>query len=187
MHVHWWGIKAPLILKYWNNWIERLQAISGKIELPVEGKKVVKHEAVRIKWCWLLEVKENSVLWFCSGWNFTGRFCFVSFFFDTEAPLTGSALVPVEGGEVLFAEGNVRMDVHSGARAVHPSPKSKCLVELQHEQGSRDGCCTSAFSSLKLCPGVRQPCSGLDGCRGWGSTALPGAQNGLAKTSLAFD
>lgn len=39
MHGLRWGIKAPLILKYLKNGIERLQIVSGKVELRVEGKK----------------------------------------------------------------------------------------------------------------------------------------------------
>lgn len=49
MHVLWWGVKAPPIFKYLKNAIERLQVVSGKIGLPVEGKTSGKAWSTRSK------------------------------------------------------------------------------------------------------------------------------------------
>lgn len=83
MHVLWWGIKVPLILKYLKNGIERLQVVSGKIELPVEGKKSGKTWSTQNK-ITLVVRGEGEQTAFCSGWNLTDWLsgCFFNYFWS---------------------------------------------------------------------------------------------------------
>lgn len=67
MHMLWWGIKASLILKYLKNGIERLQVVSGKTDLPVEGEKSLKTRSTQNKTMLVVrgEGEQSALILFC--------------------------------------------------------------------------------------------------------------------------
>lgn len=78
------------------------------------------------------EVEQSALILF---WvKFYKLFVVVCFCFETEATLKDGTLVPVKGGKVLLADGVMSSTCDSTSQAVHPNPKFKYLVQLQHEQ-----------------------------------------------------